>query len=336
MQSAVKILYFCVSLFVTISVFNVAAEAKTPKVLASIKPIHALVAGVMQGVSQPQLLIDDGGSPHGYSLKPSQRLAIENADIIFWVGPSLESFLKKPLSNQTGKKKIIQLLKISGLHILQFRDFDDDHDDDPAHSGEASKTDEHAHETEDGEDEEGHHHHHSGADPHIWLDPDNAIKMVKAMADILSEFDPDHRHIYQRNAAHLNQTIASTSRNIKSRLAGLAKHNIITFHDAYQYFETRFGLNTVGTIVASPEHKAGAKHIRDLRREIDRLNVKCVFSETNTQTTLTKTVIEGFPLGSTRLDPLGNNLEAGPNLYIGLLNTMADSIADCIKTQVKG
>ena len=76
-----------------------AAWSAEPQVVVSIKPIHSLVAGVMQGIAEPLLLVKGGGSPHGYVLRPSEARALAQADLIVWVGRSLERGIEKPLAS---------------------------------------------------------------------------------------------------------------------------------------------------------------------------------------------------------------------------------------------
>ena len=66
-------------------------------VVASIKPVHSLVASVMEGVGEPILLVKGTGSEHSYSLRPSEARALEQAEVVFWVGETMETFLIKPL-----------------------------------------------------------------------------------------------------------------------------------------------------------------------------------------------------------------------------------------------
>jgi len=85
-----------------------------PVVAVSIKPLHSLVAGVMDGVGKPQLIISGNVSPHDYALKPSDARLLENADVIFWIGPNMETSLGKPLSTvgETDKKiRTIQMVR---------------------------------------------------------------------------------------------------------------------------------------------------------------------------------------------------------------------------------
>ena len=93
--------------FLTTSVFTASAEVN---VVASIKPVHSLVASVMQGVGQPGLIVEGAGSPHTYALKPSQAQMLERANVVFWVGHELEAFLEKPLETIAANATSVELL----------------------------------------------------------------------------------------------------------------------------------------------------------------------------------------------------------------------------------
>src|SRR5688572_21664049 len=67
--------------------------AQAPKIVVTLKPIHSLVASLTQGVSQVDLLLPDGASPHTFGLKPSHLRHLQHADLIIWVGPELELFM---------------------------------------------------------------------------------------------------------------------------------------------------------------------------------------------------------------------------------------------------
>ena len=114
-------------------------------VVASIKPVHSLVAGVMEGIGTPNIIVDGAGSPHSYSLKPSQARELQDADAVFWFGHGLETFLEKPLEAISTNAKVVELIDTDGLLKLKFReggpfsehDHDDDHkdhDDDDDHN----------------------------------------------------------------------------------------------------------------------------------------------------------------------------------------------------------
>ena len=80
------------------------AQAEAPKVIASIKPVHSLVSSVMAGVGEPALLVAGSASPHTYAMKPSDAAALQDADIVFWVGDAMETFLVKPIGSMAAMR----------------------------------------------------------------------------------------------------------------------------------------------------------------------------------------------------------------------------------------
>jgi zinc transport system substrate-binding protein len=154
------------------------AAAAEIDVVASIKPVHSLVAGVMQGVGEPTLLVKGTGSEHSYSLRPSEARALEQAQVVFWVGETMETFLLKPLRALAGNAEVIELWRTPGLTLLATREggmweaheHADEHAD-AAHT-EGEHADEHEGEHADADEHEaGAGQAHGETDMHIWLDP---------------------------------------------------------------------------------------------------------------------------------------------------------------------
>ena len=319
-----------------------------PDVVVSIKPIHSLVSAVMGEVGKPELLLKGASSPHDYALKPSQAAQLQEADLIFWVGDDLEAFLKKPLETIGANARSVEMIKTSGLVRHEFRDSheehaheehaEDDHGhDDHAHEehaeGEHGHVD-HAHEEtragHDGLGHDGHGHAHDGDDPHIWLDPENAHVMAEAIAEALAEADPGNAEVYQANAAALASRLDELTGEVGAKLALVKGRQYAAFHDAYQYFEKRFGLGTAIAVTLSPEVAPGAARIGEVREAIGKLGKVCVFSEPQFEPKLIATVTEGTSARTGQIDPLGANLEAGPNLYFSLIQSVADTFSDCL------
>ena len=131
------------------------------KVVASIKPIHSLASYLMDGIAKPDLIVDGYASPHGFAMKPSHAKMLQNADLIFWVGEDLESFLEKPLSSIAKKAEKIELMETKGLQVLKFRErniFDEHDHDDHGHDDHGKKEDDH--------DDHGHDDHGKKEDDH--------------------------------------------------------------------------------------------------------------------------------------------------------------------------
>jgi Uncharacterized protein conserved in bacteria (DUF2325)/Zinc-uptake complex component A periplasmic len=89
-------------------------------VVASIKPVHSLVAGVMQDAGEPVLLVKGTGSEHSYSLRPSEARALEQAEVVFWVGETMETFLIKPL--RALREILRRIARSEGLNVVGLSD----------------------------------------------------------------------------------------------------------------------------------------------------------------------------------------------------------------------
>ncbi|MGI9402864.1 MAG: zinc ABC transporter substrate-binding protein ZnuA [Rhizobiaceae bacterium] len=302
-------------------------------VVASIKPVHSLVAAVMEGVGTPGLIVDGAASPHTYSLKPSQARELENADVVFWVGHDIEAFLEKPLEAIATKANTVELMDAHDLVKLKFREggaFDEhDYEDEEDHAHDDHHDDEkHAEEKHDDHSHEGHD--HGEYDPHVWLDPANAKALVHEIEEALVEADPANAAKYEANAESLMEKLDSLKEEIATDLAPVKEKGFVVFHDAYHYFEDRFGLGAVGSITVSPEVMPGAERISELQSKIKELNAVCVFSEPQFKPKLVATVSEGTQAKAGVLDPLGTSIENGPELYFTLLRNMSSSFKACL------
>lgn len=300
-----------------------------PQVVASTKPVQSLVAAVMGDLGTPDLIVKGAASPHTYSLKPSDAAALESADVVFWTGHGMELFLAEALETLSGKARIVELADAPGIELLPVREggaFEAHH-----HDGEEGH-DDHDHETEGHDHEaEGHDHDHEGqGDMHFWLDPENAKLMLTEIASVLSEADPENAGTYEANADAERVRLDELEDELRTTLAPVAAKPFIVFHDAYQYFERRFGLTVAGSITVSPETMPGAARVDELRAKVAELGATCVFAEPNFQPAIVNTIIEGTPAKAGTLDPEGAALTEGPDLYPELLRSLAKGLVDCL------
>lgn len=290
-------------------------------VVASIKPVHSLVAAVMDGVGTPALIVRGGGSEHVHSLRPSDATTLQEAKVVFRIGERMETFLNAPLRTLAGAARVVSLEDAPGLSRLPLRgggpfeahDHDHDHD--------------HAHHDDDGHDHDAH---AGGHDLHIWLDPLNARAMVMEIARVLGEADPQNAGRYRDNADSYAARLDGLVAEIRAVVEPVGRHPAIVFHDAYQYFEKRFGVNVAGSITVSPEVLPGAQRLSEIRARIGELGAVCVFSEPQFEPRLVRVVTEGTEARTGVLDPLGAGIDDGPDLYPTLLRNLAQSLASCL------
>ena len=320
-----------------------------PRVVASIKPVHSLVSAVMAGVGEPRLIIRGNASPHTFTMRPSDAAALEDADIVFMVGDTMETALSGPVDSLAGDAPVVRLADTPGLVLRPIRDGgafeehdhdshghagEDDHGDHGDHDDEAMHRDDdhgHGHDHGHGRDEDGGHADEHGAfDMHVWLDPINGWTMARAIAHALGEIDPANAAAYDANVDALLHRLEHLTGEIAEAVAPARGVPFIVFHDGYRYFEDRFGLTAAGSVVVSPERPPGARRISELREKVEELGVVCVFDEPQFDKRLVRTVTEGSDVRSGTVDPLGSSIEDGPELYFTLLHNMAAAFSECL------
>ncbi|MFV0515550.1 MAG: zinc ABC transporter substrate-binding protein [Jhaorihella sp.] len=284
-------------------------RADVPRVVADIAPVHSLVAQVMDGLGTPDLLVASGTSPHGAALRPSQARALQGADLVVWIGPELTPWLAKPVVTLAGQAALVGLLDHPGTARLEYRD---------------------SMAPESGAEHGGHGHDHAGTDPHAWLDPDNASLWLGVIAAELAALDPANAESYRANAAAGQDRLAHLSERIEAQLAPLGDRPHVAFHDAFQYFEHRFGLTLAGSVALGDATDPGPARLAALRDRIAAMDLRCAFGEPQMNAGLLRAAADDGELRVVELDPLGMTLVPGPALYPDLLSAMADAVADCL------
>ena len=304
-----------ITLFLSIFSFNSTVSADI-KVVTSIKPIHSLAAYVMDGVGKPNVIVDGYNSPHGFSLKPSHAKMIENADLIIWVGEDLEAFLEKPLDSIAKKATKVELMDLKGIKKLKFREKNifEGHDD---HGHKKDKHDDHGHEG----------HAHGEHDPHIWLDPMNAKVIIKEITNQLVKLDSANSEKYKANSKEAIADIDALTKSIKKDLNKNSR--VVVFHDAYQYFENRFGIKVLGALTVNTDVLPGAEQLAEIREVIEHEKVNCIFSEPQFNPSIIKTIAKDTNIKTGVLDPLGATIDKGKGMYSELLKNMSSSFKGC-------
>ena len=291
------------------------SHAHATEVVASIKPIHALVAGVMGEAGEPRLMITGAASPHTYQMRPSDAVVLSSADLIVWIGAGMETFLDRPIAVLGSGAEVVTLHESAGLELL------------PAREG-GIWNDEKRELHVDGHD--GHGHRHGEFDMHIWLDPGNARRIVDVVASALVRIDPARADIWRANAETMRTRIDGLESSLRERLAPVRERAFIVFHDGYGYFEHAFGLNGKGAVAVDPARRPGAGRIAELRGALAEHDVRCVFSEPQFEPNLVRTVIEGTGVRTAALDPLGVDVEPGPNAWFEIMRGLGDAVAECL------
>jgi zinc transport system substrate-binding protein len=309
--------------------FSTANRALTeaPKVVVDIAPVHSLVSMVMKGVGEPTLIIPANASPHDYTLRPSAAKALQNADIIFWMGSSLTPWLDRATTTLMKDAQMIALLDTEDTIILEVRDeltFDADHGDHEEHEDH----DEHdEHKDHVSEHKDGHEHH--GIDPHAWLSAKNASVWLSVIAAHLSEIDPKNKETYKTNAAVGQKDITDLATDISKTLSGVQGRSFIVYHDAFQYFENDFNFTAAGSISPSDAAPVSPARIAAIRSMIEKEGINCILSEPQYSQGLIQSVSSGTEVNLGIIDAIGAGITIGPDLYNTLMRNVAKTFADC-------
>jgi len=288
-----------------------------PGVVVSILPLHGLVAAVMEGLGTPHLLVRGGASPHNASLRPSDARALSAAKLVVWAGPGLETFLVKPLRALAGAAQVLTLTEAPEMVRLGQR----------SRSAFAAETagEGEAGERDASEPNEG------AINPHLWLDPRNAMEISRQTAAALAELDPGHAPRYAANAARLIARLEVLDRELTARLDPVAEIPFAVFHDAYPYLEARYALRALGALTADPAVPPGARRLAELRALLTERGAACVFAEPQFNPALVAAMTEGSGARVATLDPLGAALTPGPEAYFVLMRDLAEGLVRCLK-----
>jgi zinc transport system substrate-binding protein len=309
-----------ISLAAGMAMIGGVAMSDTPKVAADISPVHSLVSRVMLGVGTPNLIVQAGASPHGYTLRPSEAKALQDAQMVFWMGESLSPWMEGALDTLSSDATIITLLERDETILMEFREgalFEEhDHDD---HGDEKH-------------DDHGDHEDHGSHDPHAWLSPDNARIWLNLIASQLSIVDPENAGTYFANAAAARSEIEALKTEVNSLLEPVRGKKFIVFHDAYQYFEKAFDLSASGAISLGDASKPSPARIAEIQGRIQEESIDCVLSEPQFNKGLVATVMAGSKAKTSVIDPLGVGLKPGPDLYSELIRNMTKTLVDCFES----
>lgn len=277
------------TIFALLTAFPAFAE---PAIVTDIAPVHSLVSAVMQDIGRPTLLIEADGDPHHITLRPSQAGALAEADAVFWISPNLTPWLAKPVATLSGDAHTLALADVPGTKLNQL----------------------------DG---------HEAVDPHVWLDPDNAVLWLPAIAAILGQIDPENADTYTANASSAAEGLQVLIADLSRQLSPLVGNRYLVTHDAYGYFSSRFGLHMTEAISDSDAAQPTAGRLAELRQSLAVETVICAFREPQQSPAALETLLAGTDTPVATLDPLGTNLDPGPLLYPDLLRAMADAVASC-------
>lgn len=278
-------------------VLGKAALAEPPQVVTDIAPVQSLVATVMEGVAVPDVVLPANASPHDFAFRPSAARALQDADAVFWIGAELTPWLEQPVETLAGDAHVVTLSKIEGITLREA---------------------------------EGHDHGHGHTtDPHLWLDPENAMQWLSEIAEALAELDPQNGDLYRQNALKEIEVISALVNEFQTKLTNL-EPNYVVFHDAFGYFEGRFGIKHVAAVTDVSDADMAPAQLRVVQSAVAEGATRCALAEPGFDPDLVSLIFgENADVALAVIDPLGGALEPGPGQYRQLLQEIAQSFEAC-------
>ncbi len=267
-----------------------------PSVVVTIKPVHSIVAGIMQGVAEPVLLIDGEVEPWRFEPDAAQRAAIADADLLIWVGPELEARLAPLVGRLSDQVRVETLLDSDQLKVLSARDDD------------------------------------TQRDAFFWLDSRNALILLDDMTRRLAAIDPANAAHYERNRASMLQTIADLDREMEFAYRDVSGVPVFFYHDTHQYFEQAYAMHVAGSVVRpGGDSSSVAAHLLTMRSDLVEVEGACVFVEKGMPQSHLEMVTDGLPVNVVEIDSLGSGMPTGPALYVDMMRDNFGRIAGCVK-----
>ncbi|WP_216355777.1 zinc ABC transporter substrate-binding protein ZnuA [Gilliamella apicola] len=281
-------------------------------IISSVKPIAFITQAVSDGVTNTDILLPDGASPHTYSLKPSDLAKIKTAELIIWVGEDLETFMPTVLKS-IDKNKQIELMDIPTIKSL-LRTSTNNHDQQETHS----------------HNNDSDHDHHGEYDEHIWLSPKIAKEIAQAVHDKLITIYPDKKDIIDENLNEFTVKLAETEQNIAKKLINVQNNGYFVFHDAYGYFESQFGLKNLGSFTINPAVQPGVQTVYAIKRELKEHQAVCIFREPQFSPAVIEKIVNGTDVRIGELNPLGTDITLSKNAYSQFLLRLTQQLLDCL------
>ncbi len=274
------------------------SSAKNPTILTSINPIYQIVLAITKDPENSILIINPNVSEHDYQLKKNDAEAVSKADLIFYVSRDLENSFLKLTKNSGKESQIFELAKINDIKLLQRRN-------------DIKKI-----------------------DPHIWLDPQNSIKIAEFITGKISEIDGQNSKKYQKNLAKFTKEILAMQKNIQKNLATIKnKENFgyIFYHDGYQYFEDAFGVKPLKVVSYSHGSDLTVKSLKEIDDLMKIKSVKCIFGEPQDEKNSAMKLAEKYKIKFSILDEIGSKKNVGENGYAVLMVNLSNDLLDCLK-----
>ncbi len=315
------------SLFGILMGLALSTPAQPLRVAVSIAPVHSWVAQVSGELWQPELLFSAQIDPHNALLRPSQRQLVEQADWVIWLGPQFETGLRALMQRVPEQRQwvlsadtehfVLHDLRTEGTLFAMPEQHQAVSFPNMGFGGDT---------TNPWADL-------SGPDPHLWLDPNNAMQAFTVIAAELSARDPAHAETYQRNAEQARMRLAQAISGWQKQMAEAEWGPYVVFHDGFQYFDQAFDVPFGGAITLNPEQLPGLQTLQRIQTALSQEPLSCLFAEAQYSQRYVDLLSQMLNLDALVIDALGVTSEPGASHYETLMNQLVTAFLSCAKAE---
>jgi zinc transport system substrate-binding protein len=293
--------FFLLSWILANSGFAQEVNSKKPTIIASINPIYQILLAITEDKNNSILIINPSLSEHNYQLKKSDVKFFSKADLIFYIDGNLETGFSKLIKNFAAEKKSYKLSQVADIKLLQRRD------------------------------------NPKKLDLHIWLNPQNAIKIAEFMTQKICEIDQENSKKYQQNLEKFKNEIVETEKLIHSQLASIKDRGFVFYHDGYQYFEDYFSIKPLQIMAYDRNRDLSVKDMREFSGLVKSGKVKCIFGEPQDEKNSAMKLATNYKIKFAILDLLGlkENFGKKSSSYKALLLNISDDLVSCLNPESK-
>jgi zinc transport system substrate-binding protein len=236
-------------------------------------------------------------------MRPSQRRALENADIIFWVGPQMESFLTRVLSGADFRQRTVKL---------------------------AADTEHEQH-----NDENHDHSHNEGEDPHLWVDPEIAVSMAERIYETLASLEGSDKAQLTHNLQQFKQNLKQADTQIRARLEPAGTISLFAYHSAFTRFAAHYNLKLKGVLTLNPGLSPGARHIAETQERLGNAGGACILTEPQFNRRWWQSITRDLNVTFSTWDPLATDIPATRDGYIAFQRSIAAAVLRCLPEQAE-
>lgn len=258
-------------------------------IVASIIPLYNIVKAVAGDRAVISFMVPPGTSPHTFSPKPSQLISLAKADIFIRVGAGLDFWADKMIE-ASGNKKVTVLAMTDGIKLI------------------AGDADEQA------------------GNPHVWLDPINAIEFSGKIYKALAAKDPKNSAYYLDNLNKFTGEIRKLDIDMAAGAAKFRIKEVVSFHPAWVYFERRYGLKEAAVIETTPGREPSPRELIAIVDKIKKYGIKTIFAETTLPRKAADVIAREAGVNVLVLNPEGGDGESYTEFMMNNFNIMKEAM----------